>query len=90
MFSDSAARVKLLVSTIRMNVRIAVILSITVQTPVEVGFWVLGFGFWFLVFACVVLWVCSCGVGFSLNSRWSISVAPVRGGTYFLCMPQRK
>jgi hypothetical protein len=21
----------------------------------------------------------------SLNSRWSISVAPVRGGTYFLC-----
>jgi hypothetical protein len=29
-------------------------------------------------------------VGLSLNSRWFISVAPVRGGTYFLCMPQRK
>jgi hypothetical protein len=33
MFSDSAARVKLLVSTIRMNVRIAVILSITLCAP---------------------------------------------------------
>jgi hypothetical protein len=30
---DSAARVKLFVSTIRMNVRIAVILSITIWTP---------------------------------------------------------
>jgi hypothetical protein len=26
-----------------------------------------------------------CGVGLSLYSYWSISVAPVRGGTYFLC-----
>jgi hypothetical protein len=26
-----------------------------------------------------------CGVGLSLNSYRSISVAPVRGGTYFLC-----
>jgi hypothetical protein len=25
------------------------------------------------------------GVGLSLNSLWSIGVAPVRGGTYFLC-----
>src|SRR5579859_7537226 len=33
MLRDSAARVKLFVSTIRMNVRIAVILSITVWTP---------------------------------------------------------
>src|ERR1700761_8311933 len=30
-------------------------------------------------------WVCSLGVGLSLNSRWSISTAPVRGGTHFLC-----
>jgi hypothetical protein len=35
--------------------------------------------------------VASCWfVGLSLNSRWFISVAPVRGGTYFLCLPQRK
>jgi hypothetical protein len=26
-----------------------------------------------------------CGVGLSLICWWSISVAPVRGGTYFLC-----
>ncbi|MFM0279740.1 hypothetical protein P0D75_17165, partial [Paraburkholderia sediminicola] len=25
------------------------------------------------------------GFGLSLNCYWSISVAPVRGGTYFLC-----
>ena len=31
-------------------------------------------------------WVCSLGVGLSLCSRWSIGVAPVRGGTYFLCL----
>jgi hypothetical protein len=38
------------------------------------------------IFACAAL-VClyACGVGLSLNSYWSISVAPVRGGTYFLC-----
>jgi hypothetical protein len=30
------------------------------------------------------------GVGLSLNSLWCISVAPVRGGTYFLCLPCRK
>jgi hypothetical protein len=41
--------------------------------------------------------VCSAGCGFvlsgfglSLNSWWSIGVAPVRGGTHFLCLPQRK
>ncbi|WP_187636906.1 MULTISPECIES: hypothetical protein [Paraburkholderia] len=44
MFNDSAARVKLLVSTIRMNVRIAVILSIT-------GLLQMGF----LFFACALL-----------------------------------
>ena len=31
-------------------------------------------GFWVLFF-----------VGLSLNCVWSITVAPVRGGTYFLC-----
>jgi hypothetical protein len=45
-----------------------------------------GVGFFVVVFSDWVLW----GVGLSLKSRWSISVAPVRGGTYFLCMPQRK
>jgi hypothetical protein len=34
-------------------------------------------GFWRMV------WVVAFGVGLSLNSLWSISVAPVRGGTYF-------
>ena len=29
--------------------------------------------------------VCSFGVGLCLNSWWSIGVAPVRGGTYFVC-----
>jgi hypothetical protein len=57
MSRDSAARVKLFVSTIRMNVRIAVILSITIQTPVGVK------GF----FACAALVrLCACGVGLSL------------------------
>jgi hypothetical protein len=61
MLSDSAARVKLFVSTIRMNVRIAVILSITIQTPVGVEvflplaavlfFW----GLWWWVFVFFVL-----------------------------------
>jgi hypothetical protein len=31
------------------------------------------------------LFLCACGGGLSLISWWSISVAPVRGGTYFLC-----
>ncbi len=31
-------------------------------------------------------WLCYAGVGLSLNSRWSISAAPVRGGSWFwLC-----
>jgi hypothetical protein len=30
------------------------------------------------------------GVGLSLFSYWFISVAPVRGGTYFSLPPQRK
>ncbi|MFM0121930.1 hypothetical protein P0D73_24060, partial [Paraburkholderia sp. RL18-101-BIB-B] len=62
MFKDSAARVKLLVSTIRMNVRIAVILSITVHAPVE------GLGF---CLAIAVACAADCGffcVGLSLES----------------------
>ena len=34
--------------------------------------------------------LCACGVGLSLFSYWSISVAPVRGGTYFSLPPQRE
>jgi hypothetical protein len=30
-------------------------------------------------------WLFACGVGLSLHSYRSISFAPVRGGTYFLC-----
>ncbi|ABE32771.1 hypothetical protein Bxe_A0160 [Paraburkholderia xenovorans LB400] len=37
------------------------------------------FGFWFL------FWFCCLGFGLFLICLWSISVAPVRGGTYFLC-----
>jgi hypothetical protein len=37
-----------------------------------------------------VVWVVVFFVGLSLSSLWFIRVAPVRGGTYFLCMPQRK
>ncbi|MEM5458960.1 hypothetical protein VSR69_29550 [Paraburkholderia phytofirmans] len=55
MFKDSAARVKLLVSTIRMNVRIAVILSITVHAPVE------GLGFC-LAIAIAVACAADCGL----------------------------
>ena len=48
-------------------------------------FWVFGFlGFWGMV------WVWALGFGLSLNSLWSISVAPVRGGTYFSLPPQRE
>jgi hypothetical protein len=36
-----------------------------------------------LVFGVFV--VAAGGVGLSLNLLWSIGVAPVRGGTYFLC-----
>ena len=44
-----------------------------------------------LSFACLGrLFVCSWGFGLSLICWWSISVAPVRGGTYFLCRPQRE
>jgi hypothetical protein len=35
-------------------------------------------------------WLCPYGVGLSLISYWFISVAPVRGGTYFSLPPQRK
>ena len=46
------------------------------------------FGFW--RFLEVFGWsglvrVFAYGVGLSLICYWSISVAPVRGGTYFLC-----
>jgi hypothetical protein len=33
-------------------------------------------------------WLCHYGVGLSLISYWSISVAPVRGGTYFSLPPR--
>jgi hypothetical protein len=36
------------------------------------------------LFACGA-YLRSCGVGLSLHSYRSISFAPVRGGTYFLC-----
>jgi hypothetical protein len=41
-----------------------------------------------LVFSCLLgglVWLCFYGVGLSLICYWFISVAPVRGGTYFLC-----
>jgi hypothetical protein len=68
-----------------MKVRIAVILSITGSCSSR-GFYGF-FAFWLA--GIFFVWI-SDGVGLSLNSWWSISVAPVRGGTYFLCMPQRK
>ncbi|CAE6748449.1 hypothetical protein R70006_02924 [Paraburkholderia domus] len=40
---------------------------------------------------CVALVrLCFCGVGLSLFCWWSISVAPVRGGTYFSLLLQRE
>jgi hypothetical protein len=42
-----------------------------------------------VAFAALVR-LCACGVGLSLISWWSISVAPVRGSTYFSLPPQRK
>ena len=51
------------------------------------------------VLGCLSVWsslpawrVClhACGVGLSLICFWSISVPPVRGGTYFSLPPQRK
>jgi hypothetical protein len=42
----------------------------------------LAFGAW-VCFLCFGLF--AWGFGLSLFSYWSISVAPVRGGTYFLC-----
>ena len=57
----------------------------------RVAVWFFGF-FWFLgrwrFLDFTAVWL-RC-VGPSLILRWSISVAPVRGGTYFLCMLQRK
>jgi hypothetical protein len=44
-----------------------------------------GKGFFWVFLACAALWLFACGVGLSLICYWSISVAPVRGGTYFLC-----
>ena len=38
-----------------------------------------------LLACAVIVRLYACGVGLSLNSYRSISVAPVRGGTYFLC-----
>jgi hypothetical protein len=36
------------------------------------------------LFACAApVRLCACGFGLSLFSYWFISVAPVRGGTYF-------
>jgi uncharacterized membrane protein YccF (DUF307 family) len=53
------------------------------------GFWFLVFGFWFLVFGLVacgdLVCRCSCPVGLSLLCYRSISFAPVRGSTHFLC-----
>ncbi|VVD27287.1 protein of unknown function [Paraburkholderia dioscoreae] len=41
------------------------------------------FGWWF--FGFVLCFGFGFGFGLSLSSLWSISVAPVRGGTHFLC-----
>jgi hypothetical protein len=42
-------------------------------------------------FAGVALCLCACGVGLSLISYWSISVAPVRGGhlLFFACRKEK-
>jgi hypothetical protein len=38
------------------------------------------------LFGCAAVFFCAFMVfGLCLNCYWSISVAPVRGGTYFLC-----
>jgi hypothetical protein len=61
---------------------------------VFLSFWILGSLFlaslgWVFIFLLVVgfwgFYWCFYGVGLSLFCFWSISVAPVRGGTYFLC-----
>ncbi|PRX98253.1 hypothetical protein B0G73_12664 [Paraburkholderia sp. BL25I1N1] len=51
----------------------------------RLGLWVVG-----LLLEWGFLSVFLSFVGLSLSSLWSIGVAPVRGGTYFLCLPQRK
>ncbi|WP_211704997.1 hypothetical protein, partial [Paraburkholderia domus] len=43
----------------------------------------------FFAGAALFVWL-PCGVGLSLHSFWSISVAPVRGGTYFSLLLQRE
>jgi hypothetical protein len=48
------------------------------------AFCFLGFGCWFW-FCRAAVCLCFCGVGLSLFCFWFISVAPVRGGTHFLC-----
>jgi len=62
------------------------------------GRWRLGwffvecFGFWPFLVLLLVYWRCPCGwvFGLSLICLWSISVAPVRGGTYFsLSLPKK-
>ncbi|MFM0665404.1 hypothetical protein [Paraburkholderia sediminicola] len=60
-----------------------------VWLPTAMGFFLI----WLLsilldLFACVALY--ACGVGLSLFCYWCISVAPVRGGTYFSLPPQRE
>jgi hypothetical protein len=51
------------------------------------GFFALlaAFGFWLLLVLPAALWWFTYGVGLSLYCYRSISFAPVRGGTYFLC-----
>src|SRR5277367_4421612 len=50
----------------------------------KVFFVCLAYG-WIWLFACGAVWLFAYGVGLSLYSYRSISFAPVRGGTYFLC-----